>query len=310
MLFRSKLVEFPDFDAVLKATHGGMVDAAVVNNFFGVQNARHYKLKRTYLLFNPSELHFAVPLGDPKNLLPALDRHVQELTADQHSSYYKALDRWLTAPPPSLGEQFQDLALPMLLSSAGFGVVVFGIWNGALQREVRQRQVIEAQLRHSEQLYVSLATVVPVGIFRTNAQGQNTYVNARCCEILGRSLEECSGTGWIEGLHPEDRERVLTAWQHTLEQDRPFREEYRFQNPQGKVVWVYGQCVPQKDDRGQVIGYVGSLTDISDRRRAEAALHAQSKRLHLAMQVGGIICWEHHYLQNRIQYLGRYTHDG
>ena len=78
--------------------------------------------------------------------------------------------------------------------------------------------------------------------------------------------------GWRQGLHPDDREAIATEWQQSIQENRPFQLEYRFQRSDGGVTWVYGQSVAELDVEGQVVGYVGTVTDISDRKEVEVAV--------------------------------------
>ncbi len=151
-----------------------------------------------------------------------------------------------------------------------------------LQEQLVERQQAEARLRESEQRYVTLTAAAPVGIFRTDASGKCIYVNDRWCQIAGFTLEQATGFGWVNGIYPGDRELVLTAWYAAAQANRSFTLEYRFQRPDGTVTWVYGQSVAEEDAEGQLIGYVGTITDISDRKHAEAALiqsEAQSRAI-------------------------------
>ncbi|MBD2189397.1 response regulator [Pseudanabaena mucicola] len=128
-------------------------------------------------------------------------------------------------------------------------------------------------LSESEQRYKSLASSAPVGIFRTDRSGQCTYVNERYCQITGLTPESALGEGWQQGIHLDDREMLIAAWQKSIQNNHcPFQLEYRFQHNDGKVIWVYGQCVAECDDNGEAISYVGTLTDISDRKQAEIFL--------------------------------------
>ncbi len=128
-------------------------------------------------------------------------------------------------------------------------------------------------LSESEQRYKSLATSAPVGIYRTDRSGQCIYVNERYCQITGLTPEVALGDGWQERIHLDDREILIGAWQQSIQNNHcPFQLEYRFQHADGKVVWVYGQCVAERNDEGELLGYVGTLTDISDRKLVEIAL--------------------------------------
>ncbi|MBD2446844.1 EAL domain-containing protein [Nostoc sp. FACHB-152] len=141
-----------------------------------------------------------------------------------------------------------------------------------LQTELAERRRTEAHLRQSEQRYASLTAAAPVGIFRTDAQGKCIYVNERWCKIVGLTPEEAMGNGWVKGLYPDDREKVSHEWYFAALENRPFQLEYRFQQPDGAVIWVFGQAVAEFDLTGQIIGYVGTITNISDRKQAEEKL--------------------------------------
>ncbi|ASC69604.1 hypothetical protein XM38_005310 [Halomicronema hongdechloris C2206] len=141
-----------------------------------------------------------------------------------------------------------------------------------LQTELQERQQAEARLQASEQRYASLAAAAPVGIFRADPMSNCLYVNDRWCQIAGLSPAAAAGQGWRQGLHPADRDRVITEWQRATQENCPFQLEYRFQRPDGTVTWVYGQVVAERDVTGQAIGYVGTITDISERKQAELTL--------------------------------------
>jgi len=138
--------------------------------------------------------------------------------------------------------------------------------------DVTNQRKTEEALRQSEQRYATLAKIAPVGIFRTDTEGQCLYINDRWSEIAGLSLEAAQGYGWAQGLHPDDREKVSAAWYLATQNSEPFRLEYRFQRADGSVSWVFGQSVAELDANGQIIGYIGTITDISARKRSETAL--------------------------------------
>ncbi len=148
-----------------------------------------------------------------------------------------------------------------------------------IQSELTERQRTEAALRESEKRFVSLASVAPVGIFRTDVEGNCLYVNDRWCQIAGIRIEEAAGFGWINSIHPSDREFVAVEWNASVRECRPYQLEYRFQNPAGQITWAYGQAVAEHNEAGEIIGYVGTITDISDRKQAEAALHKLNQEL-------------------------------
>ncbi|GAB1541039.1 hypothetical protein NUACC21_37090 [Scytonema sp. NUACC21] len=142
-----------------------------------------------------------------------------------------------------------------------------------LAQLVWHKQVEEA-LRQSEHRYASLASAAPVGIFRTDTEGHCLYVNDRWCEIAGLTPVEAMGTDWVRGLHPDDQDLIFEEWNRSVKEKEPFRLEYRFQRPDGKVTWVFGQVVAEQGADGETTGYIGTITDISDRKQAQMDLQS------------------------------------
>jgi PAS domain S-box-containing protein len=157
------------------------------------------------------------------------------------------------------------------------------IWNG-IQYDITDRQLAVMALQESEQRYASLAAAAPVGIFRTDAVGNCVYVNDRWMQIAGLSFDAALGRGWVNGLHPDDREAVTTAWYQAAQENIPFQIECRFQDRDGTLTWVFSQAVAEHDGDRAVTGYVGTITDITDRKAAEAErLQAEQIRLELKL---------------------------
>jgi PAS domain S-box-containing protein len=145
-------------------------------------------------------------------------------------------------------------------------------------RDVTERRRAEEALRASEQRFRTLTAHAPVGIFQTDRDGNCSFVNECWCKMAGLSPDEARGQGWARALHPDDRERVFQEWYTAAEQGLPFASEYRFRTPQGKVTWLQGRAVALCDETGQVGGYIGTLTDITERREAVEALQEADRR--------------------------------
>jgi len=146
----------------------------------------------------------------------------------------------------------------------------------------------EMALRESEERYRTLVALSPVGLYRTDLAGNCFYVNERWQRITGRSLGEALERGWVEAIHPEDRERVLAEWSQFCEKGKPFFLEYRYLAPNGATRWVLGQTATEQGPNGQPIGLVGTVTDITDRRRAEEAERQMQRMEALVRMSGGV----------------------
>jgi PAS domain S-box-containing protein len=145
-------------------------------------------------------------------------------------------------------------------------------------RDVTERKQAEEALQASELRFRTLTAHAPVGIFMTDREGNCLFVNECWCDMAGLSLEEARGQGWVRALHPDDRERVVHEWYAAAEAGRPFDAEYRFHTPEGKVTWIHGKAVGLCDYAGRVSGYIGTLTDITERREAVEALQEADRR--------------------------------
>ncbi|MFB2919108.1 PAS domain S-box protein [Aerosakkonema funiforme] len=152
-------------------------------------------------------------------------------------------------------------------------------YNCAFMRDISDRISAETALRKSEQQYETLTRLAPVGIFRTDAAGKVIYANERCIEMVKLRREMLLGDGWVQTIHPEDIEEVLTKWLKTIKQHSSFQCEHRIVRPDSSIVWVLTQAIAEFEADGTIIGYVGTLTDISERKRVEAELTQAQKFL-------------------------------
>ncbi len=141
--------------------------------------------------------------------------------------------------------------------------------------EIQEKEIrikAEFELRESERRFQTLAEVSPVGIFQTDAMGFTTYVNPRWCQISELSYEEAMGNGWIKAVHEDDREKLIKGWVAATNSHQVSYAEYRFVHKDGKIAWVMGQAIPEKNTKNEIIGYVGTITDITDLKRTEEEL--------------------------------------
>ncbi len=150
-------------------------------------------------------------------------------------------------------------------------------------RDIRERKRVEESLHESEKRFRTLAEVSPVGIFYTDAEDNFLYVNERWCEVVGLTEEEALKKGLAWAPHPEDRERVLEEWRDAAERQASFKSEFRIPHSDGTDTWVYSQVVAEKNSSGGLLGYVGTITDISERKQFEEALEERNEFIEAIM---------------------------
>jgi len=98
------------------------------------------------------------------------------------------------------------------------------------RRELIERRQIQNALQESEERFRSLSAFSPVGIYQADTAGRYTYTNAKWQEMTGLTLEESLGNQWEQAIHPDDKGRVLDAWQRFISGDSDFLLEFRFLN--------------------------------------------------------------------------------
>jgi len=184
--------------------------------------------------------------------------------------------------PRKLDEN-QNKALSILASSVMQRLLVIS--------SLKRNEEIKQQLFEYSAFRNSLLSALPVGIFRTDADGKCVFVNDRWSRLTGLSLEQAMDAGWSDALHPDDRDRVFSEWRDGAQSGTPFESEYRFRQPNGRVVWVHGVASAIFDQDGAVIGHVGSVTDITARKATDDALRSSENWLRAVLDnvVDGII---------------------
>ncbi|MEG4803666.1 PAS domain S-box protein [Microcoleus sp. ARI1-B5] len=137
-----------------------------------------------------------------------------------------------------------------------------------LQR-TRELEISQTELRESEALFRSLSESSPVGIFKIDAEGKCTYTNPRCQAIGGFTAAEALGNGWMRFVHPEDLKLILSQWSQSRSLDGEFSCEFRHIQRDGTIRFCRMKTAPIISDRGQLIGNVGTVTDITESRAIE-----------------------------------------
>lgn len=131
-----------------------------------------------------------------------------------------------------------------------------------------------SELRISEQRFRTLAEATTNALYRVDATG--TYL----VEVYGGVIpphprEAAPSSSWlVDYVHPDDREETLVGWQHALATGTPYRRELRARRADGSWGWVLSHAVPVRDEAGVVVEWIGSATDINERKRTEEALAA------------------------------------
>jgi PAS domain S-box-containing protein len=163
-------------------------------------------------------------------------------------------------------------ASPLKRRGKTVGMVV-GFRDDTLRREA------ERAIRESEERFRMVANAAPVMIWMSGPDKLCTYVNQGWLEFTGRSIEAELGNGWTDGIHPEDAEGCFQTYSRAFDQQKPFQMEYRCKRYDGEERWLLSRGVPRFSADGSLAGYIGSVTDVTERKQAEDVLSRMSQRL-------------------------------
>jgi PAS domain S-box-containing protein len=138
---------------------------------------------------------------------------------------------------------------------------------GAAAERARHDEVV----RDSEARFRELADTTPALMWMTDAEGHVAFVNQGWLRFTGHSLGEELGHGFELNAHPDDRDELIARWREAIRRREEFRFEYRLARHDGTYRWVLAVGTPRLVE-GEFVGYVGTATDIHERRTMEEAL--------------------------------------
>ncbi|HEY9729172.1 MAG TPA: PAS domain S-box protein, partial [Chroococcales cyanobacterium] len=151
--------------------------------------------------------------------------------------------------------------------------------TAGIVEDITDRKQAEVALQESESRFRNIADHSPIMIWMSAPDGAGVWFNQQWCEFTGQTLEEALGSGWVAAVHPEDAQSIETTCLQAHQRHEPVRLEYRLRRRDGEYRWVFDSAAPRFDDTGVYLGYIGSITDISDvydelrlRKQAEAEL--------------------------------------
>lgn len=176
----------------------------------------------------------------------------------------------------------------------------------AVIRDITERKANETALQQSEKRFRVMADSTPVMIWMVDDQGNCTYVNQGWTNFCGLNEASSSGDGWLEVVHPEDKERVVDILKSAIADRQRFTAEYRIKRIDGKYRWILSTGAPMFSHDIRLNGYIGSALDITERKEAEQALKESQERYYLAEVGSRDGLWDWDLLTNYVYYSPRY----
>ena len=174
----------------------------------------------------------------------------------------------------------------------------------AFLRDITERKAMEQAFVESRQHYQTLTESLPHLVWTCRADGYCDFLSRQWVDYTGLPAEEQLGSGWVNQLHPDDRERVQAEWTKATVSGDQYDIEFRIRRADGVYRWFKTRAVPLHDAAGRIVKWFGSNTDFDDYKRSEQLLHEQLERLNLLDALTRAIS-ERHDLQSILQVVVR-----
>jgi PAS domain S-box-containing protein len=146
---------------------------------------------------------------------------------------------------------------------------------------------LEAQLeqvqRAGQAQFRRLADASPALIWTSDAEARCDYVNHAWLDYRGRAFEEEIGSGWIEGMHPDDRDLCMETYLRAFHARQPFRMQFRLQRSDESYTWVESAGMPHFDGNGEFAGYMGTVIDGTNRKKGRFIPDEEAVRIVFAL---------------------------
>ena len=135
------------------------------------------------------------------------------------------------------------------------------------QKKVEEELLLQNQvLKDLVRQFEFVTDFMPQMVWATHADGSHDFFNRQWYEFTGLTFEESKDEGWVAVLHPDDWIRTQQIWQHSLSTGNPYQIEYRLRRHDGIYHWFLGRALPLLNEKGAIVKWFGTCTDIDDQK--------------------------------------------
>jgi PAS domain S-box-containing protein len=205
-----------------------------------------------------------------KDLLPAVS--LQQLKRSVHAGT-ETVSKVIQS-----GSRFLELHLSLVKNEEGKAL------NILLLNDITEQKIKETALVESEALFRFLAEAMPQKLWTADETGARNFFNKKWLEYSGMSLAELQGWGWVKLVHPDDIEKNIETWKHSVATGNDFQFEHRIQRHDGQYRWHLVRGVARKNRNGKVLMWIGTNTDIHEQKAFAEELERRVKERTLELE--------------------------
>ena len=154
----------------------------------------------------------------------------------------------------------------------------------SIDKDITDWKRAEQALKASDARWRAMNDSSPVGIFMADTAGQWIYSNHTCQRLLGLVLDHTLGLGWLRAVHTDDRANAEVDVRAAVSTLEPYQHKYRFVRGDGTIVWVSVNGAPIFDG-DHYLGFVGTMLDVTDHKRAQETMQARTRELETLLTV-------------------------
>ena len=174
----------------------------------------------------------------------------------------------------TFGRRIYDYIFVPILNPQGEVEAVAGT-----TRDVTERKRFEEELRDSEQRFRTITNAMPQMVWTALPDGTIDYHNEQFYEFVGLEAGRAEGTTWAEDmLHPDDQAEAGAAWARSVASGEPYEMTYRVRYRSGEYRWILARALPLRNEAGDILKWLGTDTDIHEKKLAEEALQEANHR--------------------------------
>ena len=133
-------------------------------------------------------------------------------------------------------------------------------------RDITEEKNYRQILQEREQKFRLLADSMPQFVWTGDANGNLNYFNKSVYNYSGLSPEQVEKDGWLQIVHPDERDENIKQWMQSIATGEVFIFEHRFKRHDGEYRWQLSRAIPQRDEQGSITMWVGTSTDIQDQK--------------------------------------------